>query len=111
MVVCLGAKLGTLYRDVAKVEKIWFDEERWQQNQNMRFPQFGILVFISRCIVNQKYFDLEGSCESYNLIEIQFEDIIHEMDHKISTNPIVIVHFNMHFPNLFTKCEGIKLRG
>ena len=28
---------------------------------NMRFPRFGILVFISYCIVNQKYFDLEGS--------------------------------------------------
>ena len=49
-----GAKLGTLYRDVAKVDKRCFDEERWQPNQNMNFPQFDILVFISYCIVNQK---------------------------------------------------------
>ena len=75
MLDCLGEKLGTLFKYVAKVDKILFDEERWQQNQNMRFPQFGILVFISYCIVNQKYFDLEGSCESHNLIEIPFEDI------------------------------------
>ena len=26
-------------------------------------------------IVNQKYFDLEGSCESHNLIEIPFEHL------------------------------------
>ena len=75
MLDCLGAKLGTLYRDVTKVGKRWFDDERWQHNQNMRFPWFSILVFISYCIVNQKYFDLEGSCESHNLIEIPFEDI------------------------------------
>ena len=75
MLDCLGEKLGTLYRDVTKVDKRWFDDKIWQQNQNMRFPQFGILVFISYCIVNQKYFDLEGSCESHNLIEIPFEDI------------------------------------
>ena len=49
MLDCLGAKLGTLYRDVVKVDKILFDEERWQQNENMSFPQFGILVFISYC--------------------------------------------------------------
>ena len=61
MLDCLGEKLGTLYRDVAKVDQRWFDEEAWQQNQNMRFPRFGILVFISYCIVNQTYFDLEGS--------------------------------------------------
>ena len=75
MLACPGAKLGTLYRDVAKVDKIWFDEERWQQNQNMRFHWFAILVFISYCIVNQNYFDLVGSCESHNLIEIPFEDL------------------------------------
>ena len=73
MIDCLVAKLGTLYRDVAKVEKRWFDEERWQQNQNMRSHRFGILVFISYCTVNQKYFDLEGSCESHNLIETPFK--------------------------------------
>ena len=73
MLDCLVAKLGTLYRYVAKVDKRWFDEERLQQNQNMRFPRFGILFFISYCIVNQKYFDLEGSCESHNIIEIPFE--------------------------------------
>ena len=77
----------------------------------MRFPRFCILVLIYYCIVNQKYFYLEGSCESHNLIEIPFEDIIYEMDHKLSTNPIVIVHCNMHHPKLFTKDDGIKLRG
>ena len=41
----------------------------------MRFPRFGILVFISYCIFNQKYFDLGGSCESHNIIEIPFEDL------------------------------------
>ena len=41
----------------------------------MRFPRFGILLFISYCIINQKYFDFEGSCESHNLIEISFEDL------------------------------------
>ena len=73
MLDCLGTKLGTLYGDVSKVDKRCFDEERWQQNQNMRFPRFCILVLIYYCIVNQKYFYLEGSCESHNLIEIQFE--------------------------------------
>ena len=35
-------------------------------------------------IVNQKYFDLEGSCESHNLIEIPFEDIYeYYMDYDI----------------------------
>ena len=70
MLDCLGAKLGTLYRYVAKVDNILFYEERCQQNQKTRFPLFGILVFISYCIVNQNYFYLEGSCESHNLIEI-----------------------------------------
>ena len=73
----LGEKLGTLYRYIAKVEKRWFDEEIWQQNQNMMFPRFGILVFISYCIAIQKYFDLEGSCWSHNLTEIPFE-YLHE---------------------------------